>query len=140
MIKGATYAVAMTIAASVSTAAVRPPPIGPVMWDLGGVSVPVVPALIGVLAALLVRIIVVTSNTRRRNLRAYNVAVTLLTMLGTATWITDHSLGPGAAFWTGLGCGALGVGMIEIAKSQLFTALKTGGVAMLRALTGTRAE
>jgi hypothetical protein len=129
VIRDPVYAVVITAASVVSTSAAVRPPIaaGPVMWAIGGIEVPVVAALIGVLATLLVRIIVVTSNTRpRRNLRAYNVAVTLLTMLGTATWITDNELGPGAAFWTGLGCGALGVSLIEIAKSQMFAALKAG--------------
>jgi len=120
-------------------AATALPSEGPVVWDLGGILVPVVPSLIGVLAALLVRIIVVTSpHQRARNLRAYNVAVTLLTMLGAATYITDHQLGPGQSFWTGVACGAAGVSMIELARSQFFSALKAGAQTTLRAMLKTK--
>jgi len=128
----AVYAGTVTLA---STVAAMLPEEGPVVWDFGGILVPVVPSLIGVLAALLVRIIVITSpNQRSRNLGAYNVAVTLLTMLGAATYITDHQLGPGSSFWTGVGCGALGVSIIEIARSQFFAALKAGAQTMFGAL------
>lgn len=130
------YAALMTAASAV------PPQInqmatqsGPVVWDMGGVLVPVVPALIGILATLLVRIIIVTSSTPpKRNLRIYNVSVTLLTMLGTGVWITDAQLGPGAAFWTGIGCGAAGVGLIELAKSQFIGAFRAGLRTMFQAM------
>jgi hypothetical protein len=56
------------------------------------------------------------------------------TMLGAATYVTDHQFGPGQSFWTGVGCGALGVTMIEIARSQFFAALKEGGQTMLKAM------
>lgn len=127
------YAVSATAASTVSTTVAG---TGPTVWNLGGIPVPVVPAFIGVLAALLVRVIVITSPTRRnRELYAYNIAITLLTMLGAGVWITDHQLGPGASFWTGVGCGALGVSMVELARSQLFTALQTGLRSMFSALT-----
>ena len=127
MIREAAYAGVMTAASAVATS--KAIPDGPVIFDLGGISVPIVPALIGVLTALLVRIIVITSPKARpqgRNLRAYNISITLLTMLGTAVYVADRQLGPGAAFGTGLGCGALGVGLVELGKSQLGAALRAG--------------
>lgn len=131
MIKETAYAGVMTIASAVTTALP-----GPVHWNVGGYLVPAVPAIIGILSALLVRIIVVTKTTQpaRRNLAIYNWSVTLLTILGAATYITDHQLGPGASFWTGLGCGAMGVGIIELAKSQFLSALKTGMHAVFKAM------
>ncbi len=124
---------AATITAATAGVSVATPP-GPVMWDLGGIMVPVVPAVIGILAALLVRIIVITSPSRRAdNLKVYNIAVTVLTMLAAAVYITDRALGPGAAFWTGVGCGALGVSIVELARSQMGAALRAGMRSILNA-------
>lgn len=128
------YAALMTAASAVPSINQMAAPSGPVVWDLGGVLVPVVPALIGILATLLVRIIIVTSSPDRRNLRIYNVSVTLLTMLGTGVWITDAQLGPGAAFWTGIGCGAAGVGLIELSRSQFMGAFRAGLRTMFQAM------
>ena len=117
------YAGVVTLASTATSVA----PAGPAIWDMGGIPVPVFPALIGVFAALLVRIIVVTSpRPRPRGLRAYNIAVTLLTMLTAATWITDHQLGAFPSVLTGIGCGALGVGIVELGRSQFMAAIRAG--------------
>lgn len=129
------YAATITAASAVGASVATPP--GPVMWDLGGFGVPVVPSVIAVLSSLLVRIIVITSPARRaQNLKAYNVAVTLLAMLGAAVYVTDNNLGPGSAFWTGVGCGALGVGIVELARSQMGSALRAGLRTMFAAMSG----
>ena len=127
---------AATVTAASAVSAVAAQANNPVLIDFLGVPVPFLAALTGIFSALLVRIIVVTSTPPGKNLRAYNVAVTLLAMLGAAVYITDYQLRPGPAFGVGVGFGALGVGIIEIAKSQLGAALRAGGKTMLSALSG----
>lgn len=129
MFRETAYAGAMTVASAVSSVMASPHignMTGPLIWDAGGIPVPIVPSLIGVLAALLVRIIVVTRSIKRRNLRIYNVSITLLTMLATAVYISDRQLGPGASFLAGVGCGAAGVGIIELSRSPFFSAMRVG--------------
>jgi hypothetical protein len=120
------YAGAATVASTVSVSAGSLSD-GPIVLPLGGVPIPIVPAIIGILATILVRVIVVTRSPRDgRPLRIYNIAVTLLTVLGAVTYISDHNLGPGSAFWTGIGCGAAGVTMVEIGRSKFLVALREG--------------
>ena len=140
------YAVAMTAASSGTLTAVSPID-QPVIWtqDWGGGPVPVVPALIGIVTCMLVRVIVGIGNPaypppadkRPRHLLAYNIAVTLLTMLATAAYISDQKVGgPGRSFLIGLGCGAVGEGFIRLGKTQFLMALKAAGRAMLETLYG----
>jgi hypothetical protein len=121
------YAGAATVASTVSVSAGSLSD-GPMVLPLGGVPIPIVPAIIGILATILVRVIVVTRSPRTtgRPLRVYNIAVTLLAVLGAVTYISDHNLGPGSAFWTGIGCGAAGVTMVEIGRSKFLSALREG--------------
>jgi hypothetical protein len=91
------------------------PSTNPVMFDVPGLGwIPVVPMAIGALAALLVRVVIITSSPHA--LRSYNVALTLLAMLGAASWISEHQAGPGTSFWIGSGFGAAGVGLIEFSR------------------------
>lgn len=134
----AAYALLATVASAVSTA--KAIPDGPKIfaYDLGGVPVPVVPAIIGILATILVRVIVVTSPGGKKPLRIYNVAVTCLAALGSVVFISDHSLGPGKAFWVGIGCGAAGVTIVEIAKSQFGAAAREGLKTVFQVLYGSK--
>lgn len=100
--------------------------------DIFGVTVPVIPSLVGVLAVILVRVMVITKS--KPNIWSYNLALTGVCLLGTLVTIVDHRLGPGSSFWVGVGFGALGVGVIEIAKSNFASALRTGLQTMFRAL------
>lgn len=101
------------------------PPVGstfnPVLLDLWGLIVPAMPIIVGVLSSLLVRIVIITSSPHK--LRLYNWCVTLLAMLGSATFISDHHYGMGPSFWIGCGFGAVGVGVVEIAKARINAAL-----------------
>lgn len=115
----ATFAATGTIGPAIT------PPVGstfnPVLLDLWGVLVPAMPIVVGVLSSLLVRIVIITSSPHK--VRLYNVAVTMIAMLGSGTFIADHHYGMGPSFWIGCGFGALGVGIIEIAKSRINAAL-----------------
>jgi hypothetical protein len=108
------------VSAPVSGIAASTPP-DPVLFDLLGVEVPVLPVLIGVLTAALVRVITVSSSPTK--IWSYNAAVTLLAMMGTATFITDHRTGPGMSFWVGTTFGAVGVGIVHAARSKLFMSI-----------------
>lgn len=129
MILAKVVGVASTLTAGVTAAAVVSPIVpphvpGPVLYDILGVQVPILPVTIGVLTAALVRVVVMTSSPRK--LISYNVAVTLLAMLGSAAFITDHQAGPGMAFWVGGGFGAVGVGIVQMMKSRIVQSIVDG--------------
>lgn len=114
------------------------------IYNAGGVLVPVVPAIIGMISALMVRIAVVTSPSRKsRFFSAYNISITILTMLGAAVYISDNQLTGGQSFGAGVGCGALGVGIIELGRSQFATAFKAAMQTLLQGMAkgaGDRSE
>jgi len=115
----------------------------PVIWtqDWGGIHVPVVPALIGIVTCLLVRVIVGIGSPsapppamRPRFLVTYNVAITLLSMIAAAAYISDQKVdGPWPSFLIGLGCGAIGEGFIRIGRTQFAAGLRAGFRAMFEA-------
>ncbi len=116
-----TVGVFSTVAATTMLGPKITPPAGsefnPVLVDFWGVIVPALPIIVGVLSAFMVRVIIITSSPHR--LRIYNWTVTGLAMLGAGATIHDTHYGMGPSFWIGCGFGALGVGIIEIAKSKL---------------------
>lgn len=112
-----TFTVGASVAAS-STGSVPPtniPFIGPV---------PVFAVAVGSLTVILVREI--TKANDKSKLWSYNLAVTLLALVGTATFIIDHQVGPGNSFWVGGAFGAAGAGTVSIMQSQFFTAIISG--------------
>ena len=56
----------------------------------------------------------------------WNVAVCLLAMLAAFATVEGSSLNVFRAFWLGVGYGALGVGIIEIGRTAIGTALRDG--------------
>lgn len=86
--------------------------------------VPVFAVAVGVLSALLVREI--TKANDRVKLWRYNSAVTLLAMVGAATFIIDHQVGAGNSFWVGGSFGAMGAGTVSIMRSKVMMAIIEG--------------
>lgn len=80
--------------------------------------VPVFAVAVGVLTALLVRVIVGAND--KKKLWSYNAAVTGLAVIGAATFIIDHQVGPGNSFWVGGSFGAAGAGTVGIMRSKFF--------------------
>jgi hypothetical protein len=86
--------------------------------------VPVFAVGVGVLTALLVRVIVGSND--KKKLWSYNLAVTALAVIGSATFIIDHQVGPGNSFWVGGGFGAAGAGTVSLMRSRIFMAIVEG--------------
>jgi len=87
-----------------------------------GLQVPVAPTVVALFAVLLVRLLVWT----RTQSVTWNVAVCLLAMLAAFATVEGSTLNVFRAFWLGVGYGALGVGIIEIGRTAIGTALRDG--------------
>lgn len=132
MIPAKIYGGVSTVLSAATLSASALPATAPSATNLTNIPyvgpVPLFAVCVGVLTALLVRVVVMTSNPGK--LWTYNLAVTALAMLGTATFIVDHRPGVGMSFWIGASFGAVGVGIIQIAKSRimgtLIDAVKSG--------------
>lgn len=107
----------------------------PVTWDFLGYSYHPGPVLIAIFAVAITRAIVFLQTTGRRQV-ALDVLISMLCALVAALWTQAHSLDLLQAGLTGIGTGAIGIGIIGIAKGQIGAAFRTGLQAMLRALAG----
>jgi thiamine monophosphate kinase len=125
MIGAKIYGVASTIvgAATMGAAAAPAVPLHTVApTDIPFIGpVPIFAVGVGVLTALLVRVIVGASD--KNKLLSYNLAVTGIAVLGTATFIIDHQVGPGNSFWVGGSFGAAGAGTVSVMRSKFFVTI-----------------
>jgi hypothetical protein len=99
-----------------------------------GLEVPVAPTIVAMFAVVLVRVLVWTPA---RSI-PWNVAVCLLAMLAAFASVEGSQLSVFRAFWLGVGYGALGVGIIEIGKSAVGTALRDGLRTVAKGVLGTK--
>jgi len=95
--------------------------------------VPIAPTVAACLAVVLVRVLVWTKTKSI----VWNLAVCALAMLGAIVTVEGSEINVFRAFWLGVGYGALGVGIIEMGKSNLAAALKAGLQTMARGILGT---
>lgn len=110
---------ASTLAASVMPKTAVPPTMVPFIGP-----VPVFAVGVGFFTVLLVREITRASD--KYKLWRYNAAVTGLAIVGTVTFIIDHQVGAGNAFWVGGSFGAAGAGTVSVMRSKIFTAILSG--------------
>lgn len=108
----------------------------PVTYDFLGYPYHPGPVLIAIIAVAITRAIVFLQTTGRRQI-VLDVFVSLLCALVAALWTQAHSLDLLQAGLTGIGSGAIGIGIIGIVKGQIGAAFRTGIQAMLRSLAGT---
>lgn len=101
-----------------------------------GFTVPLAPTSVALLAVALVRILVWTKTQSI----AWNLAVCALAMLAAFVTVEGSEINVFRAFWLGVGYGALGVGIIEIGKSALGTALRDGVRAVAKGVLGGEAK
>lgn len=89
------------------------------IWCGAGIMLPVAPTFVAIIAVIIVRGLVWT----RTKSIFWNVLVCLLAILAAVTSIEGRDISVFRAFWLGVGYGAIGVGIIEIAKSAMIKAL-----------------
>ena len=82
------------------------------------------PLMCGCLAALIVRGIAITTPSRKKRVMVFEVLVTLLSVLLTGTIIYDRQYTIMYSTFTGMGVGALGVGVIGMARTWAKTMLQ----------------
>ena len=82
------------------------------------------PLLCGCLAALIVRGIAITTPSRKKRVMVFEILVTLLSVLLTGVTIYDRQYTIMYATFTGMGIGALGVGVISMARTWATTMLQ----------------
>lgn len=82
------------------------------------------PLMCGCLAALIVRGIAITTPSRKKRVIVFEVLVTLLSVLLTGAIIFDRQYTIMYATFTGMGIGALGVGVIGMARTWAKTMLQ----------------
>jgi small neutral amino acid transporter SnatA (MarC family) len=97
----------------------------PVVWSFLGFDIQAGPAIVGVCAVIITRLIV-TLNSKGRRRIALDVLVTALCALLTLLWIQAHTLDLLKSGVTGIGIASAGLGMIGIAKSALLGPLRAG--------------
>jgi hypothetical protein len=85
---------------------------------------------------LLVRLLVWT----RSQSILWNVAVCLLAMLAAFATVEGSTLNVFRAFWLGVGYGALGVGIIEVGRTFIGTALRDGLRTVAKGVLGGEAK
>jgi len=106
----------------------------PVVWDFLGYRFEAGPCIVTICATLMTRLIVsLNTNTRPRWL--LDTCITCLSMLVAALWTQSNSLTLLPAATTGIGFGALGIGIIGFAKSQMGAALKAAFKTFLSSAT-----
>ena len=101
-----------------------------------GLQVPVAPTIVAVAAVGLVRILVWT----RTQSVVWNLTVCALAMLAAFATVEGSTINVFRAFWLGVGYGALGVGIIEIGKSAVGTALRNGLRTVAKGVLGPEPE
>ncbi len=82
------------------------------------------PLMCGCLAALIVRGIAITTPSRKKRVMVFEILVTLLSVLLTGTIIYDRQYTIMYSTFTGMGIGALGVGVIGMARTWAKTMLQ----------------
>lgn len=97
-----------------------------------GLNVPIAPTIVAMFAVAMVRILVWTKT---KSL-VWNGTVCALAMLAAFVTIEGSEYNVFRAFWLGVGYGAIGVGIIEIGKSNLLAALRAGLQTVLRGMMG----
>lgn len=100
--------------------------------SLLGMDFRAAPVLIGLSAAFLVRVPLIKPKGRLLP----EISFTLLGMLGAFVTIVDQKIGPGPAFWTGIGFGAVSASLAELGKSAMYGAFQERLQAAGRALLG----
>ena len=105
----------------------------PVVWSFLGFDFQAGPVIVGICAVILTRLLITLNSKGGRRVLA-DVLVTALSALVTALWIQSHTLDLLQSGLTGIGFGALGLGIIVIAKSQLGAAMRAGIQTALKAL------
>lgn len=89
--------------------------------SLGGLGFEAAPVMIGLSAALLVRVPLIKPHSRVLS----EISFTMLGMLGSFVTIVDQHSGPGPAFWWGIGYGAIASSLAEIGKSAMWSGVQS---------------
>ncbi len=110
----------------------------PVMWDFLGYHFEAGPCVVTVCATLMTRLIVSLNTAGPRRL-LLDVSVTALSVLVAALWTQANGLALLPAGLSGIAFGALGIGIIGMAKSQASVAFRAALQTFVRSLGGTRA-
>jgi len=85
-----------------------------------GMEAPAVSFWVSIAAVLLVRVMLLSKEPITKGAWwVYNVALTILLMLGAAIFTMDRKLGPGSALLLGIGLGSSGIVLIDLAKRYL---------------------
>ncbi|WP_404711475.1 hypothetical protein [Sphingomonas sp. MMS24-J13] len=109
----------------------------PVMWDFLGYSFEAGPFVITVCATLMTRLIV-SLNTGGRKRVLLDVSVTALSVLVASLWTQSNDLALLPAGLSGIAFGALGIGIIGLAKSQATIAFRAALHTFVRSLGAGR--
>jgi len=108
----------------------------PVVWDFLGYHFQAGPLIVTVCCALMTRLIV-SLNAPGHKRWLLDGLVTGLSVLVSALWVQANSLSLLPAGVSGIAFGAIGIGIIGIAKSQAGAAFKAAVQMFLRGLSGT---
>lgn len=101
-----------------------------------GLTIPIFPTIISMFAVIMVRVLIWTKTKSI----TWNLAVCGLAMLAAFVTVEGSAMNSFRAFWWGVGYGGLGVGIIEIGKSNVVSALKAGFETMFKSLAGTNKD
>lgn len=93
---------------------------GLVTISIFGMQAPVLSLVVSIVSVLLVRVMLLSKEPITKNSWwVYNVALTVLLMLGAAIFVMDRKLGPGSSLLLGIGLGSSGIVLIDLAKRYL---------------------
>jgi hypothetical protein len=111
----------------------------PVVWDFLGYHFEAGPFVVAVCATLMTRLIV-SLNTKGKHRWGLDVTVTGLSVLVAVLWVQANRLPLLPAGISGIAFGALGIGIIGLAKSQMGIAFKAAIQTFAKGIAGTPPE
>lgn len=99
---------------------------GPLLVDMLGVKVPALSMLMGLMAVILVRVMLMSKDFNNTKMFwYYNVSLTILMVFIAFAVIADRQLGPGMAVMVGTGIGASGMVLVDILKESVVSVMRT---------------
>lgn len=93
---------------------------GPLLVDFWGIQIPALSMVMGLVAVILVRVMLMAKEFRNdKSFWYYNVSLTILMVFIAFAIIADRQLGPGMAVIAGTGIGASGMVLVDILKDRV---------------------
>lgn len=102
----------------------------PFMFNVLGMEAPALSMLVGLISVVLTRIMLVSNEPKtKQGWWYYNISLTILLTIIVFVTILDKKLGPGVSVVLGIGIGASGILVVDVAKKWVMSFFAAWGQA-----------